>query len=245
MRPALLRPPLLLSGRTSDFSGVERVISAKSATDEPRRPGVVGLYLRIPMCDQSLLWSGRLGDRAPEDLDAALAQRDDGALAVGALAEAGPRPLALALPVERVDGAHLDVEDLLDGDLDLRLVGVRPDKERVLVLVEQTVALLGDDRREQDVARVGQVGHAEPSSVVGSASAASVASAAGASTAGATDGTLLSISCGVRSSPGVPGSPGPADWPSTTSVAPVLLPGRSPAKAAVALADLPLGPPAR
>jgi hypothetical protein len=25
------------------------VISAKSATDEPRRPGVVGLYLRIAM----------------------------------------------------------------------------------------------------------------------------------------------------------------------------------------------------
>src|SRR4051794_2686705 len=136
--------------------------------------------------------TGRLGDRAPEDLDAAFAQRDDGALAVGALAEAGPRPLALALPVERVDGADLDAEDLLDGDLDLRLVGVRTDEERVLVLVEQAVALLGDDRREQDVARVGQVGHAEPSSVVGSASAASVAaslaSAAGASTAGATDG---------------------------------------------------------
>src|SRR4051794_13960743 len=162
---------------------------------------------------------GALGDRAPEDLDAAFAQRDDGALAVGALAEAGPRPLALALPVECVDGADLDAEDLLDGDLDLRLVGVRPDEERVLVLVEQAVALLGDDGREQDVARVGQVGHAEPSSVVGSAVASSVASAttgsalsaAGASTAGAMDGTLLSISCGVRSSPGVPGSPGPAD----------------------------------
>ena len=33
----------------SDFSGVERVISAKSETLAPRRPGVVGLYLRIPM----------------------------------------------------------------------------------------------------------------------------------------------------------------------------------------------------
>src|SRR3954471_1152988 len=47
MRPWLLRPPFLGSGRTRDFSGVVRVISAKSATDEPRRPGVVGLYLRI------------------------------------------------------------------------------------------------------------------------------------------------------------------------------------------------------
>src|SRR5690606_18227953 len=49
MRPWLLRPPFLGSGSTSDFSGVVRVISAKSATLEPRRPGVVGLYLRIAM----------------------------------------------------------------------------------------------------------------------------------------------------------------------------------------------------
>ena len=49
MRPALLRPPLLCSGRTSDFSGSERVTSTKSATLEPRRAGVVGLYLRMPM----------------------------------------------------------------------------------------------------------------------------------------------------------------------------------------------------
>jgi hypothetical protein len=66
MRPALLRPPLLVSGRTSDFSGVVLVISTKSATLEPRRPGVVGLYLRIPHClkssvpvvSMSLRWPG-------------------------------------------------------------------------------------------------------------------------------------------------------------------------------------------
>jgi hypothetical protein len=32
---------------------VDRVISAKSATLEPRRPGVVGLYLRIGMSEES------------------------------------------------------------------------------------------------------------------------------------------------------------------------------------------------
>jgi hypothetical protein len=32
---------------------VDRVISTKSATLEPRRPGVVGLYLRMPMVIQS------------------------------------------------------------------------------------------------------------------------------------------------------------------------------------------------
>src|SRR3954471_10245163 len=48
-RPELLRPPDLASGRTSDFSGSARVTSTKSATLEPRRPGVVGLYLRMPI----------------------------------------------------------------------------------------------------------------------------------------------------------------------------------------------------
>ena len=47
--PWLFRPPVFGFGTTSDFSGVERVTSAKSDTLEPRRPGVVGLYLRIPM----------------------------------------------------------------------------------------------------------------------------------------------------------------------------------------------------
>src|SRR5690606_17865029 len=54
MRPCPLRPPLLVSGRTSDFSGVDRVISSKSETDDPRRPGVVGLHLRIAMSSSLL-----------------------------------------------------------------------------------------------------------------------------------------------------------------------------------------------
>src|SRR5690348_8146974 len=165
IRPWTLRPPFLGSGTSRDFSGVVRVISAKSATLEPRRPGVVGLYLRMPMLSLPQVVSPvRLGDRAPEDLDAALTKRDDRALGVSPLAEATAGALALALAVERVDVADLDVEDLLDGDLDLRLVGVRRDDEGVLVVVEQAVALLGDDRREQDVARVGQVAHADSSS---------------------------------------------------------------------------------
>src|SRR6476469_9084580 len=127
IRPALLRPPLLLSGRTSDFSGVVRVTSTKSATDEPRRPGVVGLYLRIAM---SVCLLGRSGARA----------------------EAGTPRLALA--VHRVDRVDLDVEDLLDGDLDLRLVRPGVDEERVLALVEKAVGLLRDDRGDEDVARV-------------------------------------------------------------------------------------------
>src|SRR5688572_17939785 len=143
MRPVLLRPPFLGSGRTSDFSGSVRVISTKSATDEPRRPGVVGLYLRIPMLSQSSSFKdGRsLSDRPAEDVDGALAQRHDRALGVLATpgAEAGPARL-LALPVDRVDRADLHAEHLLHGDLDLGLVRPRVHDERVLVLVEQAVA---------------------------------------------------------------------------------------------------------
>src|SRR5689334_15339400 len=143
--PELLRPPRPCSGRTSDFSGVSRVTSAKSATEAPRRPGVVGLYLRIGMSAPS-------ADLA-EDVDAvALAEGDDSALDVLALAVAEAGALALALPVQRVDVGDLDVEDLLDRDLDLGLVGQRVHLERVLVLVQQPVALLRDHGGEQDVA---------------------------------------------------------------------------------------------
>src|SRR5258708_3963107 len=49
--PCTLRPPLPCSGASSDFSGVDRVISAKSATLAPRRPGVIGLYLRMAIVE--------------------------------------------------------------------------------------------------------------------------------------------------------------------------------------------------
>src|SRR5690606_3975606 len=84
IRPALLRPAFFGSGRTSDFSGVDRVISAKSATLAPRRPGVVGLYLRMLI---SAFRPRRSGDRSTEDVDTlARCDRDDRALGVGPLA---------------------------------------------------------------------------------------------------------------------------------------------------------------
>jgi len=49
MRPWTLRPALLRPFLTSDFSGVPRVTSSKVDTLAPRRPGVVGLYLRMGM----------------------------------------------------------------------------------------------------------------------------------------------------------------------------------------------------
>src|ERR687889_719631 len=158
MRPWTLRPPFLGSGASRLFSGVDRVISAKSATLEPRRPGVVGLYLRIGMSHNPL------ADRAAEGLDAVtVSQLHHRALGRLALTEARPGALALALAVGGVHRQHADVEDLLDRDLDLGLVGVRVDQERVPVLVENAVALLGDHGRDDDVARVGDRAHLSPS----------------------------------------------------------------------------------
>src|SRR3954451_5468917 len=103
-RPELLRPPDLASGRISDFSGSSRVTSTKSATLAPRRPGDVGLYLRIPIVSlrqkASLEWKAvrSSGDRAAEDLDrVARLQADERALGVLALAVAVAGALALAL----------------------------------------------------------------------------------------------------------------------------------------------------
>src|SRR3954470_14699743 len=161
MRPWTLRPPLRGSGASRDFSVVDRVISAKSATLEPRRPGVVGLYLRIAMIYNPL------ADRAAEGLDTVtVSQLHHRALGRLALTEARPGALALALAVRGVDRQYADVEDLLDRDLDLGLVRVRVDQERVPVLVENAVALLGNNRGDDDVARVGDGGHAPASSLL-------------------------------------------------------------------------------
>src|SRR6478752_3513158 len=170
IRPELLRPPRLCSGRTSDFSGSSRVISTKSATLAPRRPGVVGLYLRIPIGLSALL---------PEHVDAVAGpQRDDRALHVPAPAVAKPGALALAWPVVRIHVGDLDVEHSLHRDLDLRLVGLGVYVEGVLVLVEQAIALLRDDGSEQDVARV--VEHQLSSFTTSSSDTAEVSSAGGA-----------------------------------------------------------------
>src|SRR6266568_2232752 len=146
MRPELLRPPLPCRGRTSDFSGSSRVTSTKAAWLAPRRPGVVGLYLRIAMSARTNL---------AEYVDpVAFTKRDDRALdrLARAVTESGPLPFAW--PIERVHVGDLGVEHLLDGDLDLRLVRQRVDVERVLVLIQQAVALLRNDRSEQHIAGI-------------------------------------------------------------------------------------------
>src|SRR5919202_6694086 len=52
LRPRALRPPLLVRPSTRVFSGSVFVISAKSAYVTKRRPGEVGVGLRIGITDQ-------------------------------------------------------------------------------------------------------------------------------------------------------------------------------------------------
>src|SRR5688572_13911679 len=52
LRPWELRPPLFLSPSVRDFSGLVFVISPKSAYVTKRRPGDVGLGLRIGITDR-------------------------------------------------------------------------------------------------------------------------------------------------------------------------------------------------
>src|SRR6478752_9403902 len=118
-------------------------------------------------CIYGYPWFSLTRSGAREDVDrlAVLGQRDDGSLGGFALPVAGPGALALALPVQRVHRDDLDpVEDLLDGDLDLGLVGVRVHLEGVAAGLQQAVALLGHNRPDDDVARIGD--HFASSSVL-------------------------------------------------------------------------------
>ena len=63
-----------------------------------------------------------------------------------------PAALGLGLDRHRADLDDLDVEELLDGLADLRLVRVGVDAERVLVGGGEHVALLADDRADDDLA---------------------------------------------------------------------------------------------
>src|SRR5436190_3854343 len=89
-----------------------------------------------------------------EDLDGvARAELDHGALLVGAAPRAEPGPRDLPLAVHGPDALHVHVPDLLDRFLDLGLVRLGRDQERVRVPLEPGVGLLRDDGPDDDVAR--------------------------------------------------------------------------------------------
>src|SRR5919108_1813216 len=90
--------------------------------------------------------------RSFEDLDRlALAQLDDRLFPAGLLPADEPAALRLRLHLDDVHGLHAHVEELLHGLADLRLVRIGMDAEGVLALLDQLVALLRDDGREQNL----------------------------------------------------------------------------------------------
>ena len=144
--------PCCAAGATSDFSGSVRVTSAKSehARAAPARRG------RLVLTDSPCLFapceSGRLGTGPPKmSIRSPSARLTIARLVSGALAAAVPGALALALAVEGVDAGHLDPETFSTAILIWVLLASGRDDEGVLALVEQPVALLRDDRPQQDV----------------------------------------------------------------------------------------------
>src|SRR5947209_6054737 len=143
MRPFALRPPLFLTPSTSDFSGLSRVTSARSDQVAKRRPGLVGLCRLTATLLPDLL--------ALEELDVVVGMElDDRLLPRARLAGRVAATLRLRLDAHRAHVAHAHVEDLLDRLADLGLVRAVVDPERVLVRRQQGIALLGDDRADDD-----------------------------------------------------------------------------------------------
>src|SRR3954447_22446821 len=99
----------------------------------------------------------QLSLQALEDRDRlALAHLHDGLLPLARAPRGVAAALGLGRDRGRADVDHADVEELLDRLLDLGLVRVRVDPERVLADRRQRVGLLGDDRLDDDLAGVHQ-----------------------------------------------------------------------------------------
>src|SRR3970040_378285 len=99
--------------------------------------------------------------RSFEDLDlVTLFELDDRLLPAGPATTREPAPLRLRLDLEDVHALDLDVEELLDRLPDLGLVRVLVHLERVLAVGDERVALLRDDRGQQDL--IGVKTHPRP-----------------------------------------------------------------------------------
>src|SRR5262245_54353292 len=122
------------------------VSSAKSLTEPPRRPGVVGLYWRMPMGESPYLLvvsrslAGRHGGRPlqfSEEIDAraVLFQHHDGLLPVRQPADAKAEAALLALAVLSPHLLDDHAEQLLHRRLDLVLARPGVHLERVAAVV--------------------------------------------------------------------------------------------------------------
>src|SRR5688572_26563136 len=115
MRPWLLRPPVLVLPSTSILTGAPFHRWSRSTSTSWRRPGDVGRYVFSAMV---VLYSSeprRDVDRVP------FLERHDGFLHLALTSDDALEGLQLALADDGVHSLHLDVEELLDRRLDLRL----------------------------------------------------------------------------------------------------------------------------
>src|SRR5688572_11567944 len=111
MRPELPRPPDLFLPSVSILTGPPFHRCDRSTSTRWRRPADVGRYVFSAMG----LQSRRYVDAVP------VFEGHDGLLDVAEQRPLAAERLQLALAHERVDRLHLDVEEALDGLLDLRL----------------------------------------------------------------------------------------------------------------------------
>ena len=166
-------------GLSSDFSGLSRVISAKSETVWNRRPGLVGLRLRTGIVSSRRSRCGR--PRRERRLPAS---------ASGRVPNVPLLRLRLRLPL-RLSVFTLVTftpKIVLDGVLDLDLVRVRRDDERVDVLVEGCVRLLRHDGPDDDVAGVPAAHWSSPVSSASSTAGSSMGCSSTGSSMASIDG---------------------------------------------------------
>src|SRR5271157_5375085 len=151
-RPVLLRPPVRFLDSTSDFSGRSLVMSSRDTTVWKRRVAVTGLYVLIGITQSLSPAPGPRLDLREIGRLLALLQLHVGLLPRRAVARE-PSP-ATQLPVERGRPHFRDLhfEQLLDGGLDLRLVGIQRhfEAQRALVIFPLH-ALLGHQRAADHV----------------------------------------------------------------------------------------------
>src|SRR6476661_4553112 len=141
MWPWLLRPPVSLLPLVSALTGLPFHRPARSTITSCLSDGVTGLYVL-----RAITLSPVLQARGHVDL-VTLDQRDDRLLPVAAHAGPALEELVLALHGDRVHRLDLDLEQALDGLLDLGLGGVGRDLEGHLAVLRTVGRLFRDQRR--------------------------------------------------------------------------------------------------
>src|SRR5665213_899004 len=135
MWPLLLRPPVEFLPSVSAFTGLPACRPLRSTRTSWRWPGVTGLYF-LSAIASSLQSRGHVDPLT-------LFEGHDRALGVGLAANAALEYFQFAAAVQRVHALDLDVEQLLDRFLDLRLGCRHGDLEHDLVVFGQVGRLLG------------------------------------------------------------------------------------------------------